>query len=480
MSYLKKTTRYIALNKTRRAQTDVAITCAMTLLTSIVAVYHARLWLVPDEMRVQTLVLLASGFGMVLISCLFLIQDHHWRIEAGVLAIFLVLWIAAWRPESRSLGLFLGGAVLLFSSSRKRLVNAFGIAAIITAVALSGYERNYGVLDVPAVQAVLQTYTDEATAFILQEMTPTIVVLCVLLLGTYVALLRLAADDSRCTRLRWVGISLLVLSLPFAISEGVRKGKLVWNAYALLQTEQGSAQQPEMSVIHTSQRAPLDVVLMLGESTSKRLWRLYGAPVDSNPELQAIREKLLIFNDVVSIHSHTVQSVTGMMYRDLRDINNSGGESGTAVSLIEVLHQAGVRTEWVSAQPRFGKYSGRIARLAERADTALFVKKNSTTGFAVAGLEQAPDQQANAAVIESIANGYRGPRLIVQHLMAIHWPYCSYRMEGDQYQFPISGRAWFGSAADNTHARNCYVSATRFIDRQIDQFRLLVPIRDDE
>lgn len=59
----------------------------------------------------------------------------------------------------------------------------------------------------------------------------------------------------------------------------------------------------------TSVEDPQTYVVIIGESTSSRNMGLYGYYRNTNPLLSEIKEELLIFEDVIAPHTHTITSL---------------------------------------------------------------------------------------------------------------------------------------------------------------------------
>ncbi len=123
-------------------------------------------------------------------------------------------------------------------------------------------------------------------------------------------------------------------------------------------------------------RTKLDAYVYIGESTTSAHWQLYGYTRPTTPKLVEIASqdnKLLMFRNVLSTHTHTSQSL-------LRALSLSaeagGGTSPTPIyrsrrmSVVSVLKQAGVQTHWYSNQSQTGSYNLVSSIIAKQSDSA--------------------------------------------------------------------------------------------------------------
>ncbi len=91
--------------------------------------------------------------------------------------------------------------------------------------------------------------------------------------------------------------------------------------------------------------------LVLGESLSKHHMSLYGYKRETNPELEKIRNELLIFTNVVSPNNTTVPCL-----KKILTFANCGDNEAllTKPGLLQLMNKAGFTTYWISNQ----SYSG--------------------------------------------------------------------------------------------------------------------------
>ncbi len=100
----------------------------------------------------------------------------------------------------------------------------------------------------------------------------------------------------------------------------------------------------------SSKEEPQTYVVIIGESTSARNMGLYGYYRNTNPLLSEIKDELLIFEDVISPHTHTISSLNKML-------SLSNYENPDAIycgSIVQLANAAGFSTYWVSNQQPIG------------------------------------------------------------------------------------------------------------------------------
>jgi glucan phosphoethanolaminetransferase (alkaline phosphatase superfamily) len=439
-------------------------------LSVATALYQGRNWLTPPELDgrpILVFLLLALVFLPPL--ALLKMRPSRHRDLMAILGSFFVLWIAAWQPETRALGVMSSGP-LLWAAVRQHWIwraCALGFAALLIACAI--YERTYGLLDTAGVRAILQTHAAEAASFVLQEINRSLLALWILL-ATVLFALGQQANRHRQTRraVSTLAIGLLAVLFPFGGKELIAKAKIVHSAKRQVFEEQQSMVPRDQIVAQREGSADIDLILVLGESTSRRLWQVTGGPLPSAPRMSSRGDSVINFTDVVAAHSHTVPALSAMFYRRLTNRPDEASRAGR-VSLVDVLARVGIETDWYSAQPAFGKWSGPISALAHTSKrTQLATLSGDSTDL---------ESQTTDATLRALASNGRPSRLLVQHLNAAHWPYCSHEQPNDRFEVHASGAAWFGEAEDRSASLSCYVRALRRVDHELDRLDRAVQSR---
>jgi len=173
-------------------------------------------------------------------------------------------------------------------------------------------------------------------------------------------------------------------------------------------------------------------VLILGESCNRNHLSLYGYSRKTNPKL-ASRNDIIVYNNVVSPYSNTLNSVL-MMLSNSNLEQRIGFEN--SIDLIDVFHSAGFKTYWISNQSPIGIWDNLVTVLAKKSHDFTFVNTTSNSSFE-AILTTSYDSKLfkpfSAALKEDVSK-----KFIVLHLMGSHSSY-SKRYPADFDVFDGSG-----------------------------------------
>jgi len=215
----------------------------------------------------------------------------------------------------------------------------------------------------------------------------------------------------------------------------------------------------------------MDVILILGESTSRWHWQLYGYPYPTTPRLLKRRDAIVAMTDAVSTYSHTLQSISDLMLRQHSAHQNANQ------SLIGELKATGVRTTWFSAQSAQGPWDSPIRAIAAESDRASYFVNRAVTlpkgldytlGW---GKGNTADLDMADEVVRSLSSPREGASFTVAHLATGHTDYCRSLPHSVRQRFEnvSRGERYFGNAADRTADVNCYDSGMTLVDEIVDQ-----------
>ena len=112
------------------------------------------------------------------------------------------------------------------------------------------------------------------------------------------------------------------------------------------------------------------VVVVIGESTTRKHMNIYGYPRNTTPKLNELSDSLVIYNDVISSHVFT----TASMY-DILTLSNHENQDNKN-TLISYLQNAGYKVYWLSNQRPVGFHDNLVSRLASEADESFFLSHN--------------------------------------------------------------------------------------------------------
>lgn len=108
--------------------------------------------------------------------------------------------------------------------------------------------------------------------------------------------------------------------------------------------------------------APRVVVVVVGESASRRHWSLYGYARPTTPEVAAVGEGLTWFSDVISSNVGTQTMLRAMF-----------STPGEALPVFRLFSGAGYTTHWISAQYNQGENDVEVAALVQSCDRRTFL-----------------------------------------------------------------------------------------------------------
>lgn len=148
-------------------------------------------------------------------------------------------------------------------------------------------------------------------------------------------------------------------------------------------------------------------VLVIGESSRRDRWQLFGAPRATNPELSRI-EHLIPVEHMVSSWPMTIGAVPALLTRKPADMALT--DSFTEPSVVALMRQAGFDTWWLSKQSRVGRFSSPITLYALEAEHVRWLSSSKYDG-------------ALSGALSNVLQTTRGDLFVVLHMMGSHSPY---------------------------------------------------------
>ncbi len=153
-------------------------------------------------------------------------------------------------------------------------------------------------------------------------------------------------------------------------------------------------------------------VIIIGESLTSHKMSLYGYDRATNPKLEAIKDELVIFDDVISPSTYTIKSLE-------KALTMANYEDSTAIykgSIIQLFNSVGFKTFWISNQRPVGINENLLTKISSAADESVFVNisnYNMITSF---------DEELLEPVQEALDDDYPKKVLFV-HLLGNHIDY---------------------------------------------------------
>lgn len=227
---------------------------------------------------------------------------------------------------------------------------------------------------------------------------------------------------------------------------------------------------------------PVNVVLYIGESTSALHQSLQGYPRQTNAPLAPWTNDLLVFRDVMSVHSFTREVLLRALSvaRDPAQDQLTIDRDLQRANLINLLNATGVRTHWLSNQSRAGSWDYASQMFGKAAEQSLFLNfeiANATFDIRRYDHELLPH-------LRSALASSSGSNLFVLHSYAGHHDYCRnipeeawLHVEDAQTRTPWAGLFGLMDKRDpQEHRRSidCYDSAMRYVSANIAQVLAMV------
>ena len=166
----------------------------------------------------------------------------------------------------------------------------------------------------------------------------------------------------------------IMQSFPFDFGNAIRRVveySMSANKYAAARSA-FSFRNVRMLRMDFRRTEPEIYVVIVGESSRRSNWSLFGYPRSTTPSLDAIRNELVIDDHVTSNATVTALSVSQAL---TRASPASWWKASSEKSVIALLRQAGFSVDWISNQERFGAYASLISTIALDANHASYTEE---------------------------------------------------------------------------------------------------------
>ncbi len=163
--------------------------------------------------------------------------------------------------------------------------------------------------------------------------------------------------------------------LPWAIAQYLQARQVVDAAHA------GLTPTPQSHALVADARSPDIVVLVIGESSSRKAWQVF------NPQQHATTPKiarrltqgpgLYLFSNVVAQSNSTRLAVPSMLTPQPLLWSNGAPNPNATESIVALATKAGYSSAWFSNQAAVGRFDGVIAAYADEASSTAFLNPSS-------------------------------------------------------------------------------------------------------
>jgi heptose-I-phosphate ethanolaminephosphotransferase len=201
---------------------------------------------------------------------------------------------------------------------------------------------------------------------------------------------------------------------------------------------------------------PATLVLVIGESTNRQHMSLYGYDRKTTPKLDAMRDRLSVFNGVVASRPYTIETLQqALTFADQEEPNLYL----TKPSLMNIMKQAGYKTYWITNQQTLTQRNTMLTNFSQQTDEQVYLNHSrSQNSYQFDGNVLAPFKK----ILEDGAER----RFIIVHLLGAHMRY--------EYRYPPEFAAFKDGAGlpdwasdKKSELINQYDNAVRYNDHVV-------------
>lgn len=206
-------------------------------------------------------------------------------------------------------------------------------------------------------------------------------------------------------------------------------------------------------------------VIVIGESTSNKHMQLYGYNRDTNPRLKEIEEELYIFEDVISPHVHTIESLEKIL--TLSNYNRPSKKNNA--SIVQLANQSEFSTYWLSNQRPVGIYESVPTMIGNAASNKYFINSEEY-------IYNIHDEKL-LPYLDEILQKADKKKIIFIHLMGTHGAYSKRYPEKFEY-FSGSNEQTKYKHNKSEKLVNSYDNAVKYNDSVVREIIEKVKIKD--
>jgi heptose-I-phosphate ethanolaminephosphotransferase len=198
---------------------------------------------------------------------------------------------------------------------------------------------------------------------------------------------------------------------------------------------------------------PTTAVIVIGESSSRLHFGLYGYHRDTNPKLSSIKNELKIFKRVYASRPNTIESLeqvlsfADQLHPDLYK---------TKPTLIAMMKQAGYKTIWISNQQTLTARNTILTTFAKQTDQQIWLNNARSQN----------SYSFDEKVLEPFSHALQDKaekKLIIVHLIGTHMSY-KYRYPNTYDYFKKASDLPKELSEDKVEKINAYDNAVRYND----------------
>lgn len=380
---------------------------------------------------------------------------------------------------------FVGVAILLELVLKRYssiIINIFSIISCVLFLVDCELLFNFRtIINHQTVQVLFESNVNEGTEFVKQyfNITVVIIILFIFILYFFTKRIKIILKN------RWVVLIFLLISISQLliykpILRMIPISRLIdssINSYGNVKIykEVAGKIRENVNIIHNESHIK-NIVLVIGESTTRNHMNLYGYSKNNTPFLKELSKKsnMYVYSDVISPHSHTLAVLReALTFFDDR----KNGDWYDYNNIVDIMKKAGYKTYWFSNQESMGKYGNLAAALGNRSDVVLFNEKRDTSETR---------NRFDGEILNKSKNliEFSNKNFIVYHLLGSHYLY-KYRypnefnvFSSDDYSEKIDDiKRQYRAEYDNTILYNDFV-INEIIDFYKDKEAIIIYFSD--
>lgn len=174
---------------------------------------------------------------------------------------------------------------------------------------------------------------------------------------------------------------------------------------------------PDAATVSSSHRAT-NVVVVIGESASRKHWQLYGYPVATTPQVSTMSDSIFILQNAISSSICTAFNLENILTLKTDSMPESTAMSSPRI--IDIFKSAGYRTYWLSNQEKDGAVCAVPGVLASTADVENYIGAQSPKDALATKYDGELLTYYREALRDTASN-----KLIFLHLLGSHMIYTS-------------------------------------------------------
>lgn len=287
----------------------------------------------------------------------------------AILGIFYIPFLKAYLKEIISFfllsSIFLCFILLTFNKRLKKiLLFAFSLLLSILVLLKISFYYHYAVkLSASALFVIFETNNEEASEFFVNYLDG-FVKLIIIILGLFLLFIFRKVFLKNRNYIRpskvfnilliiWFPVAAFLISYKFSAQNVFLVSTSSYKDYKIAKKNlKDNLAKPISDLISVTQtlKIPQTYVVIIGESTSKWHMQLYGYPRETNPNLNNIKDQLLIYQNVISPNVHTILALDKVLTLS----NYANPNKKDNASIVQLANAAGFTTYWLSNQRPVG------------------------------------------------------------------------------------------------------------------------------